>query len=81
VAAAATYKGGNNQLFGENYGEMATLVNAGETADSINEKGDLLSAGSGIDQLYGSNRNDAMFGENILAADNYATSPERRLAL
>ncbi|MFA7061841.1 MAG: calcium-binding protein, partial [Pedobacter sp.] len=53
---------GNNQLFGETYGDMTTLVNAGETAVSINAKGDLVSAGGGNDFVYGSDRNDALFG-------------------
>lgn len=56
------YHGGNNLLFGEYYGEMADLVQAGEVADSIDEKGDLLAAGGGNDQLYGSKRNDVLFG-------------------
>jgi len=56
------YHGGNNLLFGDYYGEMTALVSAGETAESINERGDLLAAGSGNDQLYGSDRNDALFG-------------------
>jgi len=53
---------GDNLLFAENFGEMSAFVAAGEIASGINEKGDLLSAGSGSDQLYGSNRKDALFG-------------------
>ncbi|WP_195892555.1 putative Ig domain-containing protein [Geotalea daltonii] len=58
----ADYGNGNNVLFGEFQGDMADLVSAGETAEGINEKGDLVSSGSGNDQLYGSIRNDALFG-------------------
>jgi len=82
----ADYGDGNNQLYGDNYGGMSTLVNTGEVAESINEKGDLLSAEGGTDQLYGSNRNDALFGgggndlliggggNDIIMADSSITS-------
>jgi Ca2+-binding RTX toxin-like protein len=53
---------GDDLLFAENYGEMSTLISAGEIAASIDEKGDMLSADGGKDMLFGSNRNDALFG-------------------
>lgn len=51
---------GSNQIFADSYGDMETLIEAGETAESTNEKGDLIrSRYSGGDSfLYGSNGND-----------------------
>lgn len=53
---------GDDQLFGESKGEMEDLITAGETAQNINEKGDLVSGNDGDDFIYGSNKNDALFG-------------------
>ena len=53
---------GDDQLFAENMDEMSTLVAQGETAESIDEKGDLVSGGEGNDLIYGSDRVDALFG-------------------
>lgn len=38
------------------------MIAAGETAQSINQKGALASGDAGNDLIYGSNRNDALFG-------------------
>jgi Ca2+-binding RTX toxin-like protein len=38
------------------------LITDGETASSINEKGDLVSGNDGNDLVYGSNANDALLG-------------------
>jgi Ca2+-binding RTX toxin-like protein len=48
------------QIFGAVYGEMEDLIEAGETADSIDQRGDLIAdASQGHDNyLYGSNAND-----------------------
>ncbi len=53
---------GNDQIYGDNAAEMATLVNTGEIAESINEQGDLIGGADGNDYLYGTARNDAIFG-------------------
>ncbi|MEN6374581.1 MAG: calcium-binding protein [Smithella sp.] len=53
---------GNDKVFGENYGEMEELIAAGETAISINVRGDVVSGGGGEDYVYGSNSNDVLFG-------------------
>jgi|GEM_PF-1166498 len=53
---------GDDLLFGEVYGEMASLIEAGEVALSEAGKGDLISGGFGNDFVYGSNRGDALMG-------------------
>jgi len=53
---------GDDLLFGEVYGEMASLIEAGEIALSETGKGDLISGGFGNDFIYGSNRGDALMG-------------------
>jgi Ca2+-binding RTX toxin-like protein len=62
-------RAGNDLVFADEYGEMETLITAGETAGSINEQGDLLYGGEGDDFLYGSNSNDLIaggFGRDLL---------------
>lgn len=51
----------NDQLFAEHYGEVTALVNAGEVAENLTGKGDLLAARGGDDMLFGSDRGDALF--------------------
>ena len=53
---------GDDLLFGEVYGEMASLIEAGEVALSEAGKGDLISGGFGNDFIYGSTRGDALMG-------------------
>ncbi len=53
---------GDDLLFGEVYGEMASLIEAGEVALSETGKGDLISGGFGDDFIYGSNRGDVLMG-------------------
>ncbi len=53
---------GNDKVFGENYGDMEQLIASGETAISINARGDVVSGGGGEDYVYGSNSSDALFG-------------------
>ena len=53
---------GDDLLFGEVYGGMSGLIEAGEIALSEAGKGDLVSGGFGDDFMYGSNRGDALFG-------------------
>ena len=48
--------GGDDRIFGENFGEMEDIITAGETAQSINEKGNLESGAAGNDFVYGSNK-------------------------
>ena len=43
--------GGDDQVFGENSGDMETLITNGETATSINEKGDLVAGNDGNDMV------------------------------
>ena len=54
--------GGNDRIYGNNMGEMDVLIAEGETAEGVDERGDLLSGRNGNDFVYGSNRNDALFG-------------------
>ena len=54
--------GGNDQIFAGNYGEMDDLVQAGETAQSIDAWGEILGGGAGDDFLYGSDRHDVLSG-------------------
>ena len=56
---------GDDQLFGENYGDRETLIADGEVAQGINEKGDLASGDTGNDLIYGSDRNDALYEKMI----------------
>ena len=53
---------GDDLLFGEVYGERASLIEAGEVALSETGKGDLISGGFGNDFVYGSTRGDALMG-------------------
>ena len=53
---------GDDLLFGEVYGEMTSLIEAGEIVLSEAGKGDLVSGGFGNDFIYGSNRGDALMG-------------------
>jgi Ca2+-binding RTX toxin-like protein len=43
----------DDKMFGGDYGEMETLIAEGETAEGINEKGDLASGGAGDDVILG----------------------------
>jgi len=52
----------DDKLFGGDYGEMAALIDAGETAESINERGDMMAGWSGDDYMYGTSGNDALLG-------------------
>jgi len=54
--------GGNDRIYGNNMGEMDVLIAEGETAEGVDERGNLLSGRNGNDFVYGSNRNDALFG-------------------
>jgi GH24 family phage-related lysozyme (muramidase) len=50
-----------SQIFGDSYGDMQTLIDAGETAQGTNEKADFLTGAGGRDNfLYGSNGNDLL---------------------
>ena len=60
--------GGNDRIFSDTYAEMEDLVEAGETAQGINESGEALSGGAGEDLIYASNYNDLVFG-----GKNYST--------
>lgn len=53
---------GDDQLFAEDMTETSFLVSHGEVAESIAEKGDLVSGGVGNDTVCGSDRIDALFG-------------------
>jgi len=44
---------------------MQALIADGEIALGTGVKGDLASGGAGNDFVYGSNRNDALFGETV----------------
>lgn len=52
-----------DRIFAEDYGDMFTLIAAGEEAQNINEKGDVASGGLGNDFVFGSDRKDAIFGD------------------
>jgi len=52
----------SDKVFAENYGEMETLIAAGEVATAEAGKGELLNGAEGNDFVYGSNRADALFG-------------------
>ncbi|MBF0329935.1 MAG: hypothetical protein HQL10_12315 [Nitrospirae bacterium] len=52
----------DSRLFGENYGEIDTLIADGELAQGTGAKGDFVSGIDGNDQIAGSNGNDALFG-------------------
>ncbi|MBN2653565.1 MAG: hypothetical protein JXR79_00415, partial [Nitrospirae bacterium] len=54
--------GGDDNAFGESYGEMADLIAAGETAPSIGARGDLVSGGAGNDFVYGADAGDLLMG-------------------
>jgi len=47
---------GDDRIFGEDFGEMTALIAAGETDESVDGRGDLLSGRNGNDFVYGSNR-------------------------
>ncbi len=51
-----------SQIFADSYGDMQTLIDAGETAQSTNEKGDFIAGGypRGDNFVYGSNGNDIL---------------------
>jgi len=53
---------GNDRIYGNNIGEMDVLIAEGETEEGVDERGNLLSGRNGNDFVYGSNRNDALFG-------------------
>jgi len=53
---------GNDRIYSNNMGEMDVLIAEGETAEGVDEHGNLLSGRNGNDFVYGSNRNDALFG-------------------
>lgn len=52
----------DDQIFGNVEGIMEVLLAAGETENSINERGDLVTGDLGNDFIYGAARNDALFG-------------------
>jgi Ca2+-binding RTX toxin-like protein len=59
------------QLFADSYGDMETLIEAGETAESIDQQGDLIRGGyaGGDNYLYGSNAHDLLIaygGEDLI---------------
>jgi Ca2+-binding RTX toxin-like protein/GH24 family phage-related lysozyme (muramidase) len=53
-----------SQIFGDSYGDMEDLIEAGEIAEGTNQKGDLIAGGypGGDNFLYGSNGNDIILG-------------------
>ncbi len=53
---------GGSQLFAESYGDMATLIAAGETALDNGLKGDVVAVYHGDNYLYGSDGYDIMWG-------------------
>ena len=53
---------GDDQVFGENYGEMTTLVADGDVAEGIKEKGDLAPGSSENHFVFGSKRDDGTSG-------------------
>ena len=53
---------GNDRLYTDSEEEMAILVDAGESAAGINERGEVGDGNIGNDFIYGSNRWDALFG-------------------
>ena len=52
----------DDKLFGGDYGEMDQLIAAGDTAQGINARGDLVDGRQGNDFIYGSDSNDALLG-------------------
>jgi Ca2+-binding RTX toxin-like protein len=53
---------GSDKIFAESYGEMASLIAAGETAPGSGSTGDMGYGGDGNDFVYGSNNNDMLYG-------------------
>jgi Ca2+-binding RTX toxin-like protein len=57
---------GDNNLFGDVYGEMDDLIAAGETAGDNGLRGDLIASGStnGVNFIYGTNGYDLLMARN-----------------
>lgn len=53
---------GDDRLYADREEEMGTLIDAGESAAGINERGEVGDGNIGNDFIYGSNRWDALFG-------------------
>jgi len=53
---------GDDRIFGDSFAETTELIEAGETDEGSDERGNLLSGRNGNDFIYGSDCNDALFG-------------------
>jgi Ca2+-binding RTX toxin-like protein len=60
-----------SHIFGDSYGDQEALIAAGDTAQSIDEKGDFIGGnGAGDNFIYGSNANDILLayeGKDLIA--------------
>ena len=53
---------GSDRIYGDSMGDMYALIAEGETAEGVDEKGELISSAPGNDFIYGTARRDALFG-------------------